>query len=434
MSETENEPLKPAATPPPESGSPILSRRGFLSAGSVALAAAALAGGRLNAQVPSAAEVAKAEHDQSASDPGPQNGPLAAENPSSGTPPPSDHGDVPTFWYSFSLAHKRQQEGGWARQVNVKDLPSAKEIAGVDMRLTAGGIREMHWHQAGEWAIMLTGTARVTTMDADGRAFVNDIGKNDLWYFPAGTPHAIQGLAPSGCEFLLVFDDGTFSEYDTTLLTDWVAHTPKEVLAKNWGVPESALANLPTQERYIFQAALPGSLAADRQAAEGGLGASPTAFTFPLHAMAPTQKTAGGEVRIIDSRTFPISTTISAAYVIVHPGAMRELHWHPNADEWQYYIQGQARMTVFASSAAARTMNFNAGDIGVVPKTLGHYIENTGSTDLIFLELFKSDRYADLSLSDWLSRTPPALVMQHLNLSRETLAAIPKEKLEIVPK
>ncbi len=410
-----------------------LSRRRFLGAGSATLAAAMLVAGPLDAQVPPVAEVAAAEKDASASDPGPKNGPLSAQNPDSVTPPPTDHGDVPTFWYSFALAHRRTQEGGWARQVNVKDLPIAKEIAGVDMRLTAGGVRELHWHQAGEWAIMLSGNARLTVLDAEGRGYVNDIVQNDLWYFPAGIPHSIQGLEPDGCEFLLVFDDGTFSEYGTSLLCDWVAHLPKEVLAKNFGLPESALADLPKAERYIFQASLPGPLAADKQAAAAGGQPSPTAFSFPLHTMSPTYKTRGGEVRIIDSRNFPISTTIAAAHVVVHPGAMRELHWHPNADEWQYYIQGSGRMTVFANSGDARTMDFNAGDIGYVQKTLGHYIENTGSTDLIFLETFKSDHYQDLSLSEWLKHTPPALVQQHLDLSSGALAAIPTAEKFVVP-
>jgi len=429
--ETSEDGALTAADAEPDGAPTTISRRGFLGAGSATLAATALLGGRLAAEVPSPAEVAKAEHDRSATNPGPENAPLAAENPSSMLPPPTDHGDVPTFWYSFALTHRRQQEGGWARQVNTKDLPLSKDIAGVNMCLTAGGVRELHWHQAGEWSIMLSGTARLTAMDTEGRAYVNDVQKNDLWYFPAGVPHSIQGLGPDGCEFLLLFDDGDFSEFDTTLISDWVAHTPKEVLVKNWGVPESALANLPKEERYIFQAALPGSLAADKQAAQGGLGPSPVAFDFPMHAMAPTKK-AAGEVRIIDSRSFPVSTTIAAAHVIVHPGAMREMHWHPNADEWQYYIQGKARMTVFINAGNARTMNFNAGDVGVVQKTMGHYIENVGTTDLIFLETFKSDHYVDLSLSDWMSRTPPELVMQHLNVSRETLAAIPKEKLVVV--
>jgi oxalate decarboxylase/phosphoglucose isomerase-like protein (cupin superfamily) len=77
------------------------------------------------------------------------------------------------------------------------------------------------------------------------------------------------------------------------------------------------------------------------------------------------------------------------AHVTLKPGALRELHWHPNADEWQYYIQGSGRMTVFFNRATSRTTDFRAGDVGFVPQTLGHYVENTGDTDLVFLEMFK---------------------------------------------
>ena len=66
------------------------------------------------------------------------------------------------------------------------------------MRLTAGGVREMHWHKAAEWAYMLKGLARITAIDQDGHAFQDDVGEGDLWYFPAGIPHSIQGLANDG--------------------------------------------------------------------------------------------------------------------------------------------------------------------------------------------------------------------------------------------
>jgi oxalate decarboxylase len=109
------------------------------------------------------------------------------------------------------------------------------------------------------------------------------------------------------------------------------------------------------------------------------------------------------------------------------------MHWHPNADEWQYYLKGKARMTVFNTGPNAMTMDFNAGDIGYVKKNLGHYIKNTGDTDLQFLEVFRSPYFADVSLSDWISRTPPAMVAQHLNVSEATIAKFPKDKPEVMP-
>jgi oxalate decarboxylase len=144
-------------------------------------------------------------------------------------------------------------------------------------------------------------------------------------------------------------------------------------------------------------------------------------------------KTKGGTVRISDSRTFPASITISAALVEVNPGGIRELHWHPNTDEWQYYIEGQARMGVFGASGQARTFDFRAGDVGFVPFAMGHYVENTGDTPMRFLEVFKSSYFADVSLDQWMALTPPELVDAHLKLDRQVMDALRKTKAPVVP-
>jgi oxalate decarboxylase len=377
----------------------------------------------------------KARRDESATDAGPENSLVRYSNPNAFLPPPTDHGEAQTFWSSFSFAHRRIQEGGWSRQITVRDFPISKDIAGVNMRLTAGGIRELHWHAAGEWGIMLSGSARLTAIDYEGRSFLKDVVKDDLWFFPTGIPHSIQGLNPDGCEFLLVFDDGTFSEGNTTLISDWARHTPPEVLAKNWSVSEKALESVyhvPAEGHYIFQAPVPPPLEEDVRSISDGRQPSPLGFDFRMHEMPPSRKTRFGEVRIVDSLNFPV-TTISAAHVMVEPGGMRELHWHQNADEWQYYIQGRGRMTVFFNGGKARTADFTAADVGYVKKTLGHYIENTGDTDLIFLEVFKDPRFMDLSLTEWVSNTPAELVIQHLGISKQILEALPKEKSVIAP-
>jgi oxalate decarboxylase len=139
------------------------------------------------------------------------------------------------------------------------------------------------------------------------------------------------------------------------------------------------------------------------------------------------QRTKGGEVRIVASSTFKASTNVAMAMVTVHPGGLRELHWHPNADA------GKGRMTVVSTGNRARTMDLQIGDVGYVEKTLLHYIENTGTTDLIFLEMFKSSFYQDLSLSEWLSHTLPELVMAHLNIDRATFDTLPKDKVVVTP-
>ena len=354
---------------------------------------------------------------------GPRNVPLERENPALLAPPDTDAGTIPNLKFSYAAARNRLLSGGWAREITERELPVAKTLAGVNMRLKPGGIRELHWHKEAEWAYMLAGRARVTAVDQEGRNFVNDVGVGDLWNFPAGIPHSIQGLE-EGCEFLLVFDNGAFSENETFLITDWFAHTPRHVLAKNFGVTESAFGDIPLDgehSRYIFSGALPPDLVVD--AVPSPAGVVPQSFTHRLLDQEPI-KAAGGQVRIVDSSNFPAASTIAAALVEVEPGAMRELHWHPNTDEWQYYISGQGRMTVFASSGKARTFDYQGGDVGYVPFAMGHYIENTGDEPLRFLEMFRSDRFADVSLGQWMALTPPELVQAHLNLDAQTMAAV----------
>ena len=358
---------------------------------------------------------------------GPRNVMVEYENPDLLASPYTDAGTIPNLKFPFSAARNRLAPGGWAREITVRELPVATTMAAVNMRLKPGGIRELHWHKEAEWAFMLAGRARVTAVDTQGRNFIDDVGVGDLWNFPAGIPHSIQGLE-EGCEFLLVFDNGTFSENETFLITDWFKHTPREVLAQNFGVAASAFDNLPQDvehSRWILSGDVPGPLASD--AVRSPAGPVPTSYTYRLLEQEPI-RVAGGQVRIVDSAKFPAATTITAAFVEIEPGAMREMHWHSNADEWQYYVSGHGRMTVFASGGKARTFNFQAGDVGYVPFAMGHYIVNTGHVPLRFLEMFRSPYFADVSLNQWMALTPPELVQAHLNVGPELLAALRKDK------
>lgn len=362
-------------------------------------------------------------------DPGPHNVTLNGQNPDILVPPITDHGTIQNLKFSFGLAHKRLQSGGWARHVTVRELPIATTLAGVNMHLNPGGIRELHWHKETEWAYVLQGRARISVVDQNGRNFVDDVGVGNIWNFPAGIPHSIQGLE-EGCEFLLVFDDCHFSEDATFQISDWFAHTPKSVLAKNFGVSESDFVDLPTDvdhTRYIFAGKVPGPLSSDRVS-------NPLGQVSLSHRLIeqPPIKTSGGKVRIVDTTNFPATTTISAALVEIEPGAMRELHWHPNNDEWQYYIDGSGRMTVFGSEGNARTFDYQAGDVGAVPFAMGHYIENIGKTPLRFLEMFKSSTFQDISLNQWMALTPPELVQAHLNLNKTVMEALRKQKWPVV--
>ena len=413
----------------------MVSRREILvagAAGAVMSASTARAASFGNPDEPPQGAI-NARNPASSTDPGPQNQAVASQFPSAVSPPATDVGSLQMNWASFNNAPRRIQNGGWAREVTQSTFPISTTIAGVNMRLTAGGIRELHWHQAAEWAFMTYGNCRVTVLDTKGQPYVADVKEGDLWYFPAGYPHSLQGLGPDGCEFVICFDDGAASEFNTLLLTDWTAHTPPSVLAENFGVPAETFADIPLHNLWIFQGKVPGDLSAVRQAMTGTAGAPPYPFTFSLGSSPPVNQTKSGKVQIADSTNFKVSTTIAASLITMQPGALRQMHWHPNADEWQYYIKGKARMGVFNTGPNVLTMDFNPGDIGYIKRNYGHYVQNVGDTELQFFAVFRTSQYEEMSLSDWLRHSPPEMVAQHLNVDEATISKWPSNRPLIMP-
>ncbi|KAJ3575290.1 hypothetical protein NP233_g1207 [Leucocoprinus birnbaumii] len=304
---------------------------------------------------------------------GPHNVPMEEQNLDLLSPPATDHGKIDNFKWPFALSHTRLTTGGWARQQNEKQLPIAKDLAAVNMRLKPGAIREMHWHNTDEWAYVLKGSLRISVIAPgglnEGVSYVADVNEGDLWYFPAGDPHSIQAkdTLPEGAEFLLVFDRGTFDENDTFSLTDWLAHTPKEVLAKNFGTyPETApFDQIPEEELYIFPSNSPPEDVNKDLIVPNDIDPEYT-FTYPLSKIKPTNF-PGGTVKIADSRNFVASKNIAVAEVSVEAGGMRELHWHPIQPEWTFILSGNARITLFASQSNAATYDFFPGDVAYIP-------------------------------------------------------------------
>jgi len=414
----------------------MISRRGMLAAtaaGAAISATTARAASFGNPDEPPQGAI-NAKNPGSITDPGPRSEAISSQFPSATSPPPTDVGNMPLNWASFNNASRRIQDGGWARQVIQADFAISKTISGVNMRLSAGGIRELHWHQAAEWAFMTYGNCRVTVLDTMGRPYVADVKEGDIWYFPSGYPHSLQGLGPDGCEFVICFDDGDASEFNTLLVTDWFAHTPPPVLAENFGVPAETFAKIPLNNLWIFQGKVPGDLSSVRQAMTGIAHTPPEPFTFSLGSSPYVTETKSGTLQIADTGNFKVSTTVAAALATVRPGGLRQMHWHPNADEWQYYIKGKARMGVFNTGPNVLTMDFNPGDIGYVPRNYGHYVQNVGDTDLQFFAVFRTPRYEEISLSDWLVHSPPEMVAEHLNIDPTTISKWPGFRAAIVPK
>jgi oxalate decarboxylase len=339
--------------------------------------------------------------------------------------------ELPDFRFPLIRQPARELPGGSAREATAREFPVSKTFAGVLMTLRPGGLRELHWHaNAAEWAYVIEGNVRVTIVDPQGRLEIADFAPGDVWYFPRGHAHSIQGLAsgPRDAKFLLVFDNGYFSEFATFSFTDWLAQTPKEIVAKNLNLPVSDLKDLPNKEVYIAQGPTPPPLPVASISGAGTVLAPPLTHKYSLASQKPFRRYPDGEVRLVSANEFPISTTMTGALLNLAPGGLRELHWHPNADEWQYILSGKVRLTVFASHGLAKVVELGAGDIGFAPMGYGHALENVGGDSTELLILFNSGEYQEISLSTVLAAHPAYLLETNLHLPKAIIDKLPKKQ------
>jgi oxalate decarboxylase len=255
-----------------------------------------------------------------------------------------------------------------------------------------------------------------------GDAEISDLGPGDVWYFPKGHGHSIQGLAPDECHFMLIFDDGRFSEFGTFSITDWMARTPPEVLAQNLSLPPDAIARLPKEEVYIVQGEVPPP--APPAAMNANLEPSQLDHKFRLGA-APLMSFVGGSERLVSQQQFPISSTITGVLLTLKPGGLRELHWHPNADEWQYYIKGRSEIGIFGANGKHRQDEFGPGQVAFINRGFGHYIRQIGNEETQILVAFNSPDYQEISISAWLASNPPRLLADNLGIDLVVVEKMP---------
>lgn len=337
---------------------------------------------------------------------------------------------IAPFKYNIESLPGWKGEGGSAKEATVAEFPVSQSIAGVSMRLKPGGLRELHWHAlAAEWAYMLEGRCRVTVVMPNGQSEITDFGPGDTWYFPRGHGHALQGLGPGECHFILGFDNGHFSEYGTFSVTDWIATAPPRVVARTLGIPESAVALFPKKELYIGPGKPPEN--AIEPLRDAGLQPAQSSHKYRLDLQAP-RVFPGGREYVVSSREFPIQTTLTAVRMDLQPGALRELHWHPHADEWQFYVRGRARVGVFGSHGRTRVEEFGPNDVGFVQQGFGHYIEQVGDEPTEVIILFNSGVYEELSLANWLGGNPVSLLETNFGIPRNLIDQLPKHEAGII--
>jgi oxalate decarboxylase len=360
--------------------------------------------------------------------------PVEAGDPSfmNNVPDPVLDGDVlPTFKFELEKSRGKVIGGSYGKEATVEQLPISKGIAGVSMKLEPGAMRELHWHAtAAEWAFVIEGDVRTTVIDPQGNSETNEFEPGDIWYFPRGHGHMLECLGHKPCHFILIFDNGYFSEFGTFSITDWIGHTPKALLAKNFGLPESAFDGFPKDEVYFARGPVPPEKTPLNLEQ---VRTPPETHKFRMLAQEPHSIHKGGREWRVGADRFPMSKTVTGVILDLEPGALRELHWHPQADEWQYVIEGRVSVTLFGSHGRYRTETLDKGDVGYIPQGYGHSIENVGNRPCRVLIGFNTGHYEAIDLSMWIAGNPVDVLATNFSKPASLIEKFPRDRVFIAP-
>ena len=340
--------------------------------------------------------------------------------------------ELPTFKFALEKSEGKVIGNSYGKEATVVQLPISKGIAGVSMKLEPGAMRELHWHAtAAEWAFVLEGRVRTTVIDPQGDSETDDFEPGDVWYFPRGHGHMLECLGNEPCHFILIFDNGYFSEFGTFSISDWIGHIPKSLLAKNFGLPPSAFDGFPKDEVYFAR----GKVPSDKPTTPlQGWKTPSLTHKYRLLSQEPHRVFKGGREWRVDSSSFPISATVTGVILDLEPGALREVHWHPTADEWQYVIEGDVSVTMFGSHGRYRTEELTKGDVGYIPQGYGHSIENIGNKPSRMLIGFNTGKYAAIDLSQWIAGNPADVLATNFSKPESLFEKFPRHDVFISDK
>ena len=320
---------------------------------------------------------------------------------------PADVGAMPDFRFSLDGNKPKVTSGGWAKEATVHQFPISKGIAGVHMFLDAGASRELHWHAiAAEWAFVIEGQCQTVVLTPEGTSEINNYKPGDLWFFPKGHGHSIQTIGETPCHFILSFDNGAFSEHGTFSITDWINVTPKDMLALDFGVPKDVFDAFPQGETYI-QA---GPVIPTSQATDAPWPKDSTHKFRLLHDPRAVREFEGGTFHLATVDEWPVSKAMSGGRMVIKPGAMRNLHWNVNANEWHYYLRGRGQVALFGSGGRGKVAEFKPGDVAYIPQGFGHAIKNVGDEDLEIIQTWDNGKFEEIDLNKWVQSSPNYLL------------------------
>ncbi|DBB11689.1 TPA: hypothetical protein ACH3X3_007070 [Trebouxia sp. C0006] len=350
-------------------------------------------------------------------------------------PAPSANAQNVIYKYGFAAQEWIQYPGGLYKASNTANFPASDKLSGALFKLNPGGSREMHWHNPNEWGFVLNGTCRATLVNQGSTHMVEswdyDIG--DIWFFPGNFGHVILAVDPElGCTYMTSYDQGDFDErLDAQGLSGWYTQVPAAIAAQAFGLPNTSMitANLVNgTNNFMPQGNLTELIAGDSTPSPV-LAATSAPLTSQVNSMTHRYafgtagylevSTDGGTVRTADSQYFPASTAMSGSLVHFKPGALRQMHWHVNEDEWQSVINGTVEIQLYNGLGALSGVNtLGPNDLGVAPAGIGHLIKNADpDNDAWMILVFNNGSFTNQEIEDWIGNFPLSYTALSLNTS-----------------
>jgi oxalate decarboxylase len=314
--------------------------------------------------------------------------------------------------YTFNLDGTTPQvsnSNGSRTKANADNFPVLSGMGMLLLRLEKGGIREPHWHpNASELSYCVKGQAAMTIFSPGNNHDTFTIKPGEMTYVPKGYIHDIQNVGDEEAKFVIAFNNELPQDLGISGSVGWMTD---RVMDATFGIkPPGFFDQLNYKNKKdVIIAPKPAAVSPASYAVS-----IPNAHKFNLEGIPPQIQTAGGTIALGNANSFPILNGLALYSLRFKAGGIREPHWHPNAAELDYVIDGKARITIFSPDGTGNTFEVGPGQIVFIPSAYFHYIENIDPANTThFLVFFNSERPEDTGISGALS-----------SYSNEVLAAV----------
>jgi oxalate decarboxylase len=329
---------------------------------------------------------------------------------------------------SFNKAKADVFPGGTIKSLTVKETPTIPNMSTSLVEMKPGAFRGLHWHKtASEFGYVVSGNCVLTVYDPNNHTESGPLVEGDIWFVPRGFAHSLWAAGSQGCTVCTVYDDGITTEQNALHVTDLLRSERPEIIVSSLGITQQVISSGSSTVPILGMGRTdPGSLAP-----HGFAGPAPESFRFKLTQL-PAVKTPGGTFVQASSSDFPMSLTMVGAITILYPDGIREPHWHPNADEWDLAIEGNAIVTIFDGPGRLTTVELGPNDIGFLSRNQSHAVETTGGKPFKLLSVFNANTFQAIGISELLAGTPDALIAQNFGMSPAEVSKLPKDERFIV--